>query len=62
MFRHKVEKIKQILPHAFIGVDVIVGVRGENDDFFVEGKHLSAPSISRNCMCLPIPNVPVRQR
>lgn len=34
LFRHKVEKIKQILPHAFIGVDVIVGVRGETDDYF----------------------------
>ncbi len=38
LFRHKVEKIKQILPHAFIGVDVIVGVRGETDDFFAEGE------------------------
>ncbi|MDY9918978.1 threonylcarbamoyladenosine tRNA methylthiotransferase MtaB [Porphyromonadaceae bacterium NLAE-zl-C104] len=38
LFRHKVEKIKQILPHAFIGVDVIVGVRGETDDYFVEGE------------------------
>lgn len=36
LFRHKVEKIKKILPHAFIGVDVIVGVRGETDDYFGE--------------------------
>ena len=37
LFRHKVEKIKTILPHAFIGVDVIVGVRGETDAYFDEG-------------------------
>ncbi len=38
LFRHKVEKIKSVLPHAFIGVDVIVGVRGETDDYFEEGR------------------------
>ena len=38
LFRHKVEKIKSILPHAFIGVDVIVGVRGETDEHFEEGR------------------------
>ena len=38
LFKHKVEKIKSILPDAFIGVDVIVGVRGETDDYFEESK------------------------
>ena len=38
LFRHKVEKIREILPHAFIGVDVIVGVRGETDDYFSESE------------------------
>jgi threonylcarbamoyladenosine tRNA methylthiotransferase MtaB len=38
LFRHKVEKIKHILPHAFIGVDVIVGVRGETDAYFSESE------------------------
>lgn len=38
LFKHKIEKIKQMLPHAFIGVDVIVGVRGETDELFAEGK------------------------
>ncbi|MDD4009168.1 MAG: tRNA (N(6)-L-threonylcarbamoyladenosine(37)-C(2))-methylthiotransferase MtaB [Fermentimonas sp.] len=38
LFRHKIEKIKTILPDAFIGVDVIVGVRGETDDYFNESK------------------------
>ena len=36
LFRHKVEKIKGKLPHAFIGVDVIVGTRGETDEYFEE--------------------------
>lgn len=36
LFRHKIEKIKNILPHAFIGVDVIVGTRGETDEYFEE--------------------------
>ncbi|MBD8390051.1 tRNA (N(6)-L-threonylcarbamoyladenosine(37)-C(2))-methylthiotransferase MtaB [Dysgonomonas sp. BGC7] len=38
LFRHKVEKIKTILPDAFIGVDVIVGTRGETDEYFEEAR------------------------
>lgn len=38
LFRYKIEKIKSTIPHAFIGVDVIVGVRGETDEFFAEGE------------------------
>ncbi len=38
LFRHKVEKIKQTMPDAFIGVDVIVGVRGEIDSYFEESR------------------------
>ncbi|NLZ95396.1 MAG: tRNA (N(6)-L-threonylcarbamoyladenosine(37)-C(2))-methylthiotransferase MtaB [Bacteroidales bacterium] len=38
LFAHKVEKIKELLPHAFIGVDVIVGVRGETDEYFKDAK------------------------
>ena len=34
LFRHKVEKIKEVIPDAFIGVDVIVGTRGETDEYF----------------------------
>ena len=36
LFRHKIEKIKALMPHAFIGVDVIVGTRGETDAYFEE--------------------------
>ena len=38
LFRRKIEKIKDMLPDAFIGVDVIVGVRGETDEYFEEGR------------------------
>lgn len=34
LFRHKIEKIKSVIPDAFIGVDVIVGTRGETDEYF----------------------------
>lgn len=34
LFAAKVAKIKSIMPHAFIGVDVIVGTRGETEEFF----------------------------
>jgi len=36
LFRHKIEMIKEAMPDAFIGVDVIVGVRGETDAYFAE--------------------------
>lgn len=36
LFRHKIEKIKQVVPEAFIGVDVIVGTRGETAAYFEE--------------------------
>ena len=38
LFRHKVEKIKSVMPDAFIGVDVIVGTRGETDAFFEDSR------------------------
>lgn len=34
LFAHKIQHIKRVMPDAFIGVDVIVGTRGENDDYF----------------------------
>ena len=38
LFRHKIEKIKSILPDAFIGVDVIVGTRGETAAYFEDAR------------------------
>ena len=39
LFADKIRSIKQIMPEAFIGVDVIVGVRGETDEFFEQALH-----------------------
>lgn len=38
LFAHKIHLIKQVMPHAFIGVDVIVGMRGETDPLFEESR------------------------
>ncbi len=35
-FRRKIEMVKQFMPHAFIGVDVMVGCRGEKPEYFEE--------------------------
>ncbi len=34
LFRHRIELIKEVMPHAFIGVDLIVGARGETFECF----------------------------
>ncbi len=34
LFESKILKIKKMMPNAFIGVDVIVGTRGETEEFF----------------------------
>ena len=34
LFASKVRKVKEVMPDAFIGVDVIVGTRGETDEYF----------------------------
>jgi threonylcarbamoyladenosine tRNA methylthiotransferase MtaB len=34
LFAARVARIRQLMPDAFIGVDVIVGVRGETDEYF----------------------------
>ncbi|MCL1868348.1 MAG: tRNA (N(6)-L-threonylcarbamoyladenosine(37)-C(2))-methylthiotransferase MtaB, partial [Paludibacter sp.] len=34
LFAYKIHKIKELMPDAFIGVDVITGVRGETDELF----------------------------
>lgn len=34
LFASKIKKIKEVMPDAFIGVDVIVGTRGETDEYF----------------------------
>ena len=36
LFAHKIHLIKELMPHAFIGVDVMVGCRGETPECFEE--------------------------
>jgi threonylcarbamoyladenosine tRNA methylthiotransferase MtaB len=36
LFKSKIEKIKSLMPDAFIGIDVIVGIRGETTEYFEE--------------------------
>ena len=38
LFRHKVEAIREAMPHAFIGVDLIVGARGETADLYEQSR------------------------
>lgn len=38
LFRHKVETIREAMPHAFIGVDLIVGARGETADLYEQSR------------------------
>lgn len=34
LFRHRIERIREVMPDAFIGVDLIVGARGETEELF----------------------------
>jgi len=34
LFEERVQHIRQVMPHAFIGVDCMVGVRGETQEYF----------------------------
>ena len=38
LFAHKVEIIKRLIPDAFIGVDLMVGTRGETEELFEESR------------------------
>ncbi len=38
LFAHKIEMIRHSIPDAFIGVDLITGVRGENEELFEESR------------------------
>lgn len=48
LFRHKMERIRQSMPDAFIGVDLIVGARGETlDEFHRSRDFIESLPISR---------------
>ena len=48
LFRSKIEKIRTTIPDAFIGVDLIVGARGETPELFEESRQfIESLDISR---------------
>lgn len=48
LFAEKIKRIKSLLPDAFIGVDIIVGMRGETETFFQDSRDfIAALPISR---------------
>lgn len=72
LFRSKIEKIRRVMPDAFIGVDVIVGVRGETAECFqasydfmqsvdVSQYHVFSYSERPGTKALDIPHVVSRQ-
>lgn len=48
LFADKVRKIRRAIPHAFIGVDLIVGARGESEELFeISRRFVESLPISR---------------
>lgn len=48
LFAEKVSKIKALMPHAFIGVDVIAGARGETPELFEQSyKFIESLDVTR---------------
>lgn len=39
LFNNKIARVRELMPDAFIGVDVIVGTRGETSELFAEAEH-----------------------
>ncbi|MCE2616192.1 MAG: tRNA (N(6)-L-threonylcarbamoyladenosine(37)-C(2))-methylthiotransferase MtaB [Phocaeicola sp.] len=39
LFANKIQRIKEEMPDAFIGVDVMVGTRGETEEYFEDAYH-----------------------
>lgn len=58
LFRHKIERIRSVMPHAFIGVDLIAGARGETLQRFESSRRLSNRCPYRAFTCSHIPSGP----
>ena len=60
LFARKVERIHELMPHAFIGVDVMVGTRGELPEYFddsLQHLHVFPYSERPGTMALRIPYI-----
>ncbi len=68
LFRSKIETVRRLIPHAFIGIDVIVGTNGETERHFEESEsflrsidfsqlHVFTYSERPNTQALKIPRV-----
>lgn len=75
LFRERVDCIRRVLPHAFIGVDCMVGVRGETDECweaylrFVESLPVSQLHVftysereGTRMLTMDLPVVPAKER
>jgi threonylcarbamoyladenosine tRNA methylthiotransferase MtaB len=74
LFAERIEKIRELLPHAFIGVDLIAGMNGETEDLYrktyrflenleISELHVFPYSERKNTMALLIGGaVPVEER
>ena len=74
LFEQRIKKIREVLPFAFIGVDLIAGMNGETEELFnqsysfvehlpISELHVFPYSERNNTMALRIPDkVPIEQR
>ena len=42
LFASRIDYIRKVMPDAFIGVDIIVGTRGETDEFFADSMRFAS--------------------
>jgi threonylcarbamoyladenosine tRNA methylthiotransferase MtaB len=74
LFARRIEKIRELLPYAFIGIDIITGMNGETDELFrktfqfiesldISELHVFPYSERKNTMALQINgSIPVGER
>ena len=62
LFASKIDLVRKKMPHAFIGVDVIVGSRGETSEYLKKPMSLLKDLIFLSFMFFPIQNVQERRR
>ena len=46
-YRERIQKIRELMPDSFLGVDVIVGFPGEGEEEFMESYRLLEEEITR---------------